>query len=263
MKLKTFKPITNGIRQKISIQKNLLARCTRLNKSLLHGIKKNYGRSTFTGHVTSAHTGGGCKKLLRAINFQNTKTVSILIAVSYDPLRNAFIALNYNLRTKAFFNTLATISVYPGSLISCDENNLDLRLGYRTVLKNIPTGSIFHSLSLNRNKKIQYIRSAGTFGQLIQKNLKTCKIKLPSGKIIETPVESFGTLGIISNAEHNLITLGKAGTNRLCGRRPIVRGIAMNAVDHPHGGQTNGGRPSVTPWGIPTKGKPTVKKLKR
>jgi len=158
---------------------------------------------------------------------------------------------------------LATISVYPGSLISCDENNLDLRLGYRTVFKHIPTGSIFHSLALNSNKKSQYIRSAGMFGQLIQKDLKNCKIKLPSGKIIETSVNAFGTLGMISNPEHNLITIGKAGTNRMNGRRPIVRGIAMNPVDHPHGGQTNGGRPSVTPWGIPTKGKPTVKKLNK
>ena len=263
MKLKEFKPITNGIRHKISIQKNLLTKNNRLTKGLIRGIKKNYGRSTLTGHVTSAHTGGGCKKLLRVINFLSIKAISILIAISYDPLRNAFIALNYNLVNKMFFNTLATISVGPGALISCDENSSELRLGYRTVLKNIPTGSIFHSLALNSNKKSQYIRSAGTFGQLIQKNLKTCKIKLPSGKVIETPVDAFGTLGILSNVEHNLITLGKAGTKRLNGRRPIVRGIAMNAVDHPHGGQTNGGRPSVTPWGIPTKGKPTVKRIKK
>ena len=263
MKLKKYQPITNGIRHKISIQKNLLSKSNKISKIDFNNHKKQYGRSVSTGHITSAHKGGGCKKLFRIINFQNIKFVSIIVAILYDPMRNAFVALNYNLMTKTFFNTLATSFVFPGSLISCDKDSTDLRLGYRTFIKNIPTGSVLHSVSLGCYKKTQYIRSAGTFGQLVQKDLKNCKIRLPSGKIIETSVNAFGTLGIISNPEHNLICIGKAGINRLIGRRPIVRGIAMNAVDHPHGGQTNGGKPSVTPWGIPTKGKPTVRKLKK
>ena len=132
------------------------------------------------------------------------------------------------------------------------------------TLKSVPPGSIIHSLSVSSIKNAQYIRSAGTFGQLIQKDLQHCKIKLPSGQIITVPLDSYVTLGIVSNFQHNLTYIGKAGRNRLNGIRPTVRGVAMNPVDHPHGGRTNGGRPSVTPWGIPTKGMPTVKKkLKR
>jgi len=134
-----------------------------------------------------------------------------------------------------------------------------LRLGFRTLLKNIPTGTIINCLSLQKDKKVKYIRSAGTFGQIIQKNILSCHIKLPSNQIIIVSANSYATIGVISNLKNNLVVLGKAGRNRLMGHRPSVRGIAMNPVDHPHGGRTNGGRPSVTPWGIPTKGKPTVK----
>jgi len=100
------------------------------------------------------------------------------------------------------------------------------------------------------------------FCQILQKSFTSIKVRLPSSKIIEVSPNTYGTVGILSNLQHNLVYLGKAGRNRLKGKRPTVRGVAMNPVDHPHGGRTNGGRPSVTPWGIPTKGKPTVKKKK-
>ena len=137
-----------------------------------------------------------------------------------------------------------------------------MKLGFRTVLKNIPTGSVINCLSFSKlkNQKINFIRSAGTFGQIVQKNFLFSKIKLPSNQIIEVPTSSFATIGSVSNNLQKFIVFGKAGRRRLLGNRPSVRGIAMNPVDHPHGGRTNGGRPSVTPWGIPTKGKPTVKK---
>jgi large subunit ribosomal protein L2 len=128
------------------------------------------------------------------------------------------------------------------------------------MLQNIPAGSIIHSLSFNKKLNSIYIKSAGTFGQLIQKNNFFCKIKLPSSKIIEVSNSAFATIGIVSNSQHSNVVLGKAGRNRNKGIRPSVRGIAMNPVDHPHGGRTNGGRPSVTPWGKPTRGKPTSKK---
>lgn len=134
-------------------------------------------------------------------------------------------------------------------------------MGYRIPINNIPTGSLFHSLNLSNTNSIQIAKSAGSYCQLLQKNFKTCKIKIPSGKCIEILNKfSFGTLGIISNSIYRTIRLGKAGINRLKGRRPTVRGIAMNPVDHPHGGRTNGGIHWKTPWGIPTKGKLTVKK---
>jgi len=161
---------------------------------------------------------------------------------------------------KKFFKTLSTAFVYPGSLLSCSTKITDLKLGYRTLLKNIPTGSMFHSLSLNQNVESKFARSAGTSCQLIQKNSTFYKIRLPSGSFLTVPTTSFGTLGNISNVKHRLEYLGKAGINRLKGKRPTVRGIAMNPVDHPHGGRTNGGCHWVTPWGIPTKGKRTVKK---
>ena len=123
-------------------------------------------------------------------------------------------------------------------------------------ITTVPPGSILHSLSLN--SKIKYVRSAGLYFQVIQKDLNICRVRLPSGLIKNTPINSFGTIGIISNFQYSSTYLGKAGQSRLLGIRPSVRGIAMNPVDHPHGGRTNGGRPSVTPWGIPTKGKPTV-----
>jgi len=263
MKLKKLNPVTNGTRHQINIQKNLLSKSNRIFKISLKGIKRCYGRSNTTGRITVRHKGSGCKKLFRIINFQNSKILGLVVAIHYDPMRNAFISLNYNLITKTFYNTLSVNSVYPGSLLSCDQQNLDLRLGYRTTLQNIPTGSIINSLATNKNKITKYIRSAGTFGQLIQKDLSTCKIKLTSGKITEFSINAFATLGVISNLQHNLTTIGKAGKNRLLGIRPTVRGIAMNPVDHPHGGRTNGGRPSVTPWGIPTKGQPTVLKRKK
>jgi len=262
MKLIKLNPITNGTRHQINIQKNLLSKNNKLIKTITKGIKNQSGRSSATGRITVRHKGGGCKNLFRTLNFENTKYFGIVIAIMYDPIRSAFISLNYNFITKKFFNNLATNFVTVGSLISCNQFNLDLRLGYRTYLKNIPTGSIIHSLCHYKKINTTYIRSAGTFGQLLQKDSKNCKIKLPSGTIIETSIYSFGTLGSVSNSQHNLQCTGKAGRNRLRGKRPSVRGIAMNPVDHPHGGRTNGGRPSVTPWGIPTKGKPTVLKKK-
>jgi large subunit ribosomal protein L2 len=129
-------------------------------------------------------------------------------------------------------------------------------------MSQIPAGSIIHSISLDYKKESSLVRSAGTFCQIVQKSLNQIKIKLPSGSVISCPSTSFATLGSVSNFQHNLTLIGKAGKNRLLGKRPSVRGIAMNPVDHPHGGRTNGGMPSVTPWGIPTKGKPTVSKTK-
>ena len=129
----------------------------------------------------------------------------------------------------------------------------ELKLGYRTKIKNIPAGSVIHSLTINDNLKTQYIRSAGTFGQIVQRGLTKAKIKLPSKKIIEISVNNYATIGVMSNLVDNQRYIGKAGTNRLLGKRPTVSGIAMNPVDHPHGGRSNGGIPSVTPWGLPTK----------
>jgi large subunit ribosomal protein L2 len=141
----------------------------------------------------------------------------------------------------------------PGTLTSCNINGEDLKLGYRTRIKNIPTGSIVNNLTVNSRTIGQYIRSAGTYGQIIQTDQSKAKVRLPSNIIIKISTEAFASIGMLSNIKHNSTCLGKAGRSRFLGRRPTVRGVAMNPVDHPHGGRTNGGRPSVTPWGLPTK----------
>ena len=259
MRLIKLKSITNGTRHQLNIQKNLLSKKTGLLKSIRKGCKNQSGRSFSNGRITVRHKGGGCKKIYRKINFQDFTFLAIVIAIEYDPYRSSFISLNFDFINRTFFYSLSTDAVTVGSLISSTENFTELRLGFRTLLKNIPTGTIINCLSLNKDKKIKYIRSAGTFGQIIQKNTINCHIKLPSNQIIVVSSNSYATIGVISNLKNNLVVIGKAGRKRLMGNRPSVRGIAMNPVDHPHGGRTNGGRPSVTPWGIPTKGKPTVK----
>lgn len=250
------------MRHQIVLQKNLLSKTNRIIKTLLRGSKNVSGRSSLTGAITVRHKGGGCKKLFRKINMINDNAYSIVIAICYDPQRTAFISLQYDFFKNLFFYSLATDLIFPGSLMTCSDFNAELRLGFRIQIKNIPTGSLIHNLSLDKSKEAKYIRSAGAFGQLIQKDLNFCQIKLPSSQIIKVSTDSYATVGISSNLKSNLICIGKAGKNRLRGKRPSVRGIAMNPVDHPHGGRTNGGCTPVTPWGIPTKGKPTRKHKK-
>lgn len=256
MKLKKLNPVTNGARHTVKIQKNLLSKSNRIVRSILSKNNKSNGRSSINGRITVWHKGGGVKNLYRNIDFSkndNNKN-SIVITSCYDPNRNSFINLNFELKQKEFFFNIAPNSIFPGSLLKSSANTNELRLGFRTMIKNIPTGSIIHNLTINNSLKSQYIRSAGTFGQIVQCGLKKAKIKLPSKAIIEVSVDNYATIGVISNTQSNLTTIGKAGINRRLGIRPTVRGIAMNPVDHPHGGRTNGGMPSVSPWGIPTKG---------
>lgn len=260
MKLIKLKPITNGTRHQLNLQKNLLSKTNKLIKQSIKGLKSYAGRSASTGRITVWHKGSGCKHNFREIEFYTKTSNAIVLFIMYDPFRNAFISLNFDFERKAFFRTLATFSVYPGALISCANATKYLNLGNKLTLDNIPFGAIIHSLSLATKTKATYALSAGTFCQIIQKQLNNCKVRLPSGIIITLPTKSFATLGVVSNSQYNSTYIGKAGKNRLKGIRPSVRGIAMNPVDHPHGGRTNGGRPSVTPWGIPTKGQPTVSK---
>jgi large subunit ribosomal protein L2 len=259
-KMIKFKPTSSGIRHQINIKKNLLSKTNKFVKNSIFGLKSSSGRSSNTGRITVRHMGGGCKKKFRIINFSNTDKNSLVVSIMYDPFRSSFTTLNFDILRNNFFRSITTNNVNPGSLVKCKAEGVELKLGNRTKLENVPTGSIMHSLSLNSSAK--YVRSAGSFFQLIQKGLSICQVRLPSGAIKEAAVSSFGTLGTISNFQHNLVVTGKAGRNRLLGVRPTVRGIAMNPVDHPHGGNANGGKRPVTPWGIPTRGKPTVNKGK-
>jgi large subunit ribosomal protein L2 len=263
MKLKKLNPTTNGARHTIKIQKNLLAKNNRLLRSILKKKKNSGGRSSLNGRTTVWHKGGAVKSLYRTIDSSLTNANSIVLTNCYDPNRNAFVTLNFELQKKNFFFNTAPDSVYPGSLIKNSSEINELKLGYRTKIKNIPTGSIIHNLTSNNGSDPKYIRSAGTYGQIVQCGLKKARVKLPSKTVIEVSIESFATIGIVSNTQSNLTTLGKAGVNRHKGIRPTTRGIAMNPVDHPHGGRTNGGRPSVSPWGVPTKSGFYLRKRKK
>jgi len=264
MKLRKISPKTNGVRHAIKLCKNLLSKKNSVLKNLSVGLNKHSGRCSITGRITVRHIGGGCKNSLQIINFNKKTYNSIVISILYDSMRSSFLSLNFDFNTNTFFKTLATEFVYPGSFIVFNELKNELNLGDQKIIAKIPPGSVVSNIFLNfRYNKSTYVKAAGTSCQILQKVLDICYIRLPSGKIVSISLDSIATLGKISNFLHNQVVLGKAGIQRLLNKRPTVRGIAMNPVDHPHGGRTNGGIPSVTPWGIPTKGKPTVKKKLR
>jgi large subunit ribosomal protein L2 len=223
--------------------------------SFLH---RKVGRN-HKGRITAYQRGGGHKKLYRAIDFRRLNTFGIVEAIEYDPFRSAFIARLYNYREKNHSYILAPKNLCVGSLIKSGAE-AEIKLGHALPLNRIPVGSLIHNLSTSEGKRGQYCRAAGTYAQLIQKTKNYGRVRLVSGEQRLIPLNSYATLGVVSNENRNLNTIGKAGRNRWYGRRPNVRGVAMNPVDHPHGGgegRTSGGRPSVSPWGRPTKGPKT------
>lgn len=251
------KKTSNGVRHQVCLKKFLL--CKKLDiKSLKSGKKNCQGRGFTLSRITVNHKGGGAKQAYRNMSVEKTMFFGILIGVTYDPKRSSFVSVYFNLLSFKFNNFVTTKNTYVGSLIFSYTAYPQISLGSLLSLRKAPTGSLVHSLFLGQ--KSVYIKSAGVFGIIVQKNNSFCKIKLPSGLIKQFPLTLFCVLGCLSNTEHFNIVLGKAGKSRLRGKRPVVRGVAMNPVDHPHGGQTSGGIPSVTPWAIPTKGKPTKKK---
>lgn len=261
MKLIKLNPKTPGTRHQLNLTKNLLSKNNNIFKNLIYKIKAYAGRSSQSGHITIRHRGGGCKKKFIKIKFNNFNAVSIVLMISYDPYRNSFISLHFDLLVKCFFFSTAVQTTFPGTLITCKKKNSILYFGNRSLLSNFPIGTLVHnlSLSINHQSVAKLSRAAGTYCQIVQKT-KNFKIRLPSGNFISIATNVFATFGIVSNMKCNLTVSGKAGRNRYRGIRPSVRGIAMNPVDHPHGGRTNGGRHPVTPWGKLTKGKKTVKK---
>lgn len=269
MKLIKQKPVTNGSRHLLKLEKSSLIKNDKIFNNR-KSIKYHFGRSSITGHITAWHRGNGHKKLYRKIKFSNENKFSVVLGISYDPNRSAFVSNNFDLEKLKFFNTVSTSYIYPGSLIkqNCTFKNVKYNLknqnmlGYRAQLQNIPVGTIINNISTTNLTLSKFARAAGTKAQLIRSDKKNALVKLPSNDVIEISKKACATIGIVSNEKHNLINYGKAGRKRNLNRRPIVRGIAMNPVDHPHGGRTNGGRPSVTPWGLPTKCKFKLRKKK-
>ena len=225
-------------------------------KKLTVKLTKNGGRNNL-GRITTRHQGGGHKRQYRLIDFRRTKSgvPARVASIEYDPNRTAYIALlNYADGEKAYI--LAPQKLEVGDQV-ISSAHADIKPGNALRLKYIPVGTVIHNIELKPGKGGQLARSAGAWAQLVAKEGKYALIKLPSGEIRQILQQCRATIGAVSNREHENRSIGKAGRARWLGKRPSVRGVAMNPVDHPHGGgegRTSGGRHPVTPWGVPTKG---------
>lgn len=261
------KPITSSLRQTILIQKNNLDNY--FEKIKKKSIKNSNGKNN-KGKITVKYRGGGHKQLYRLINFnRETEPINgIVKTIVYDPNRSANLAgilIKYNSFLYDMKYILAPEGLNKNTYIKSSLNT-SIEIGNALQLINIPIGTLIHNICLKPNISSQYIRSAGTFAQIIQKKENFTRIRLKSGELKWILSSCFATIGIVSNINKKLIKLGKAGRNRWLNKRPHVRGVAKNPVDHPHGGgegKTSGGRPSVTPNGRITKGKPTRNKKKK
>ena len=252
MQLIKLKPINNSNRSYNKFPKHLLAKDTKFLRCLYVQKKSSFGRNAF-GRITSWHRQRGAKKLYRRYPSITKESANLALFLVHDPSRTSFSTVYFDLYTKQFKNFSSINGVYPGSVSLLDKQVETYRLGYRTQLKYLPTGAIISSIGNSSGNRISFAKAAGSFAQIIQTGNKFTKIKLPSNVVITLPSSRYATLGITDNLQNHLLKIGKAGRSRNLGRRPCVRGIAMNPVDHPHGGRTNGGIPSVTPWGLPTK----------
>jgi len=228
-------------------------------KKLTKGLTKSGGRNN-NGRITARRMGGGHKRLYRIIDFKRKKydVVGTVERLEYDPNRTGFIALiKYDDGELAYI--LAPQRLRAGDKVVAGER-VDVKPGNAMPLNSIPVGTIVHNVEMKQGRGGQLARSAGTYAQLVGRDQGYAQIKLSSGELRMVRGECMATIGAVSNPDQANITIAKAGRNRWLGKRPSVRGVAMNPVDHPHGGgegRTSGGRHPVTPWGKPTKGKRT------
>ncbi len=258
MALKTFNPTSPSRRNLVSVDNSELYK-GKPYKSLTSGLSKSGGRNN-QGRITVWWRGGGHKRSYRKIDFKRQKDSSLAVIerLEYDPNRSAHIAL-VKYADGEYNYILAPQKLKVGdSVVSGDK--VDIKPGNTMPLKNIPTGTILHNVELKPQKGGQLARSAGSYVQLVGKDTGYAMLKLTSGEQRLVLLSCRATVGAVSNADHKNTNLGKAGRNRWLGKRPHVRGVVMNPIDHPHGGgegRTSGGRNPVTPWGVPTKGKRT------
>ena len=258
MALKQFNPTSAGRRGLILVDKSEL-HTGKPVKRLVEGLTKSGGRSS-NGRVTTRFRGGGAKRLYRIVDFKRRKfdVPGVIDRLEYDPNRTAFLALiNYADGEQAYI--LAPQRVRAGDEIVAGER-VDVKPGNAMPLRSMPIGTIIHNVELKPLKGGQMARSAGAYAQLVGRDAGYAQIRLGSGELRMVLDGCMATVGAVSNPDHMNENLGKAGRSRHMGRRPHVRGVAMNPVDHPHGGgegKTSGGRHPVTPWGVPTKGHKT------
>ncbi len=264
MAIRKFKPVTPGTRW-MSVSAFTEVTKTRPEKALIEPLRKTGGRNN-TGRITSRHRGGGHKRFYRIIDFKRNKqgmdaTVS---AVEYDPNRSARICLlQYADGERRYI--IAPDGVKVGDVLRSGPD-AEIRSGNAMPLANIPAGTFVHNIEMRPGKGAQVARSAGMAVQLMAKEGKYAQLRMPSGEIRNFPVECMATIGSVGNADHENISLGKAGRSRWLGIRPQSRGVVMNPVDHPHGGgegkSPQGNPHPVSPWGWHTKGKKTRKTKK-
>ena len=258
MALKHFNPTSPGRRGLVLVDKSDLHK-GRPEKTLVEGLTSKGGRSN-NGRVTVRFRGGGAKKLYRMVDFKRRKwdVPATVERIEYDPNRTAFIALiKYQDDELAYI--LAPQRLRAGDEVVAGEK-VDVKPGNAMPLRAMPVGTIIHNIEMKPLKGGQLARSAGAYAQLVGRDSGYAQIRLTSGELRMVPDGCMGTVGAVSNPDHMNENLGKAGRVRHMGRRPHVRGVAMNPVDHPHGGgegKTSGGRHPVTPWGKPTKGRKT------
>jgi large subunit ribosomal protein L2 len=263
MGIKTYKPITPGMRYKTGSTFEELSK-DRPNKKLTKGKASQAGRDG-AGRISVRRKGGGHKRRYRKIDFKREKkgVPGTVATIEYDPNRSAFIALvDYRDGDKRYI--LAPEGLRVGAeIVSGPEAPLEP--GNALPLEQIPLGMVVHNVELTPGRGGQIVRAAGAGATLMAKEGGYATLKLPSGEMRMVLVRCLATLGEVGNKDHMNVSLGKAGRNRWLGRRPKVRGVAMNPHDHPHGGgegKSSGGRHPVTPWGVPTKGYKTRKKKK-
>jgi large subunit ribosomal protein L2 len=263
MALRKFKPTSPG-RRFMTVSTFEEVTKTEPEKSLTAPIKKKGGRNVY-GRITTRHQGGGHKRRYRVVDFKRTKdgVPAKVAAIEYDPNRSARIALlHYADGAKAYILAPARLRV--GALVESGPS-ADIKPGNALPLQNIPTGTMVHNVELRPGKGGQMARSAGSSVQLVAKEAGYATLRLPSGEMRRVALSCRATVGQVGNVDHENVSGGKAGRSRWRGRRPSVRGSAMNPVDHPHGGgegKSKGGRHPVTPWGVPTLGKRTRRKHK-
>ena len=230
-------------------------------RSLTRPLKKTGGRNNL-GRITSRRRGGGHKRRYRLIDFKRNKfnMTGKVIAIEYDPNRSSRIALiQYEDNEKKYIISPDGLKVND-SIISSRDIKVEFKTGNALLLRDIPDGMLVHNIELKPGKGAQMARSAGTYARIMAKENKMVSLKLPSSEIRMVSEDCLATLGTVGNKSHENIKIGKAGRSRWLGKRPKVRGVVMNPVDHPHGGgegRSSGGRHPVSPWGVPTKGKRT------
>jgi len=255
MPIKTYRPLTPSLRFKTTLVNDEIT-TDRPYKPLTE-IKLRTGGRRNSGDLTSWHRGGGHKRKIRIIDFKRDKAgiPATVTSIEYDPNRSARIALlSYADGEKRYI--LQPVGLQVGQKIVSGPD-ADILVGNALPLRNIPAGTTVHNIELKPGKGAQMVRSAGGAAQLVAKEGDYASLKLPSGETRKVLIDCMATVGQVGNTDHENVAIGKAGRKRWLGRRPVNRGVAMNPVDHPHGGgegKTSGGRHPVTPWGQPTRG---------